>query len=233
MAMNKKFPSFAGNVWAGSFCRALRRELRGVVGEPGSIVREARQRAVEMYRGLEGSMSDPREESMIASCCLVLATYRVLVAQLPEAEVIRHIQNAVALVFQKPMRMLMRVWLWFARRPISGLSKNRWRRFSEWMYGPGMGFSQEEDLEKVDLIVHRCAFHRFFVEHDAPQLTRVFCLWDRNWMDVINSSRRTVRTERPSTLASGGDCCRFRVVVTPRATDDAANDIALDVQGGA
>lgn len=49
-----------------------------------------------------------------------------------------------------------------------------------------MQFDQEETLDSVELLVRRCAFHQFFVEHGEPALTRVFCEWDRNWMDIVN-----------------------------------------------
>ena len=35
-------------------------------------------------------------------------------------------------------------------------------------------------------------------------------------MDVIDASSRPVRVERPTTISTGGDCCRFRFV---RETD--------------
>ena len=95
------------------------------------------------------------------------------------------------------------------------------------MYGPGMEFDQEDTEGSVDLIVRRCGFHQFFVEHEEPHLTRVFCEWDRNWMDVIDQSNRPVRTERPTTISTGGDCCRFRFIRDAEKSGKEPNDVVL------
>jgi hypothetical protein len=50
------------------------------------------------------------------------------------------------------------------------------------------------------------------VDHGEPTLTPVVCAFDHFWMDILDRSSRPIRTERPSTISTGGDCCRFRFI---------------------
>src|SRR5262249_32731957 len=124
-------------------------------------------------------------------------------------------------------RLLARVWLWLTRDPLKRLRGNRWMNQGQRMYGSGMQFDQEETENSVDLIVRRCAFHEFFLGQGEPGLTRVFCAWDRNWMDIVNASRHSIRAERPTTISTGGDCCRFRLTRTEGSRQGEPNDIIL------
>jgi hypothetical protein len=60
-----------------------------------------------------------------------------------------------------------------------------------------------------------------------PSLTVLICAWDRNWMDLIDQSPRPVRTERPSTISTGGDCCRFRFIRDAQKSGKEPNDVVL------
>ena len=91
-----------------------------------------------------------------------------------------------------------------------------------------MGFGQHTDADSTTMIVSRCAFHRFFVEHGEPSLTRLVCAWDRNWMDVLNASKRPVRVERPHTISTGAETCHFRFVRDPDKRDTTTRDVIDD-----
>jgi hypothetical protein len=58
--------------------------------------------------------------------------------------------------------------------------------------------------------VTRCFYHTFFLANGAPELTPVFCDWDNLWAEEIVPARHGLRFARPTTLASGGDMCRFQ-----------------------
>ena len=95
------------------------------------------------------------------------------------------------------------------------------------MYGKSMEFADENTEDSADMLVTRCAFHEFFVGHGEPSLTVLICAWDRNWMDVIDQSARPVRTERPTTISTGGDCCRFRFIRDAEKSGKEPNDVVL------
>ena len=87
--------------------------------------------------------------------------------------------------------------------------------------------SEEKETNSVDLLVTQCYYHQFFVDHGEPGLTLLVCAWDRNWMNVVDESFRAIRTERPSTISTGGDCCRFRYVRDEDKSGKSLNDIVL------
>lgn len=110
------------------------------------------------------------------------------------------------------------------------IAKLNMAKWGQRMYGTSMGFAQEQTSDRVTLIVNRCAFHRFFVEHGEPELTQLLCAWDRHWMDVIDSSKKPVRTERPTTISTGGDCCRFHFVRDEAKAGKPKSDVILEQQ---
>ena len=75
-----------------------------------------------------------------------------------------------------------------------------------------MEFAEEKTNDTVVLVVNRCAYPKFFVDHGEPALTPVLCMFDRVWMEIIDRSSRPVRMERPSTISTGADSCRFRFI---------------------
>jgi hypothetical protein len=75
-----------------------------------------------------------------------------------------------------------------------------------------MEFAEEKTDDAVVLVVRRCAYHQFFIDHGEPALTPVLCMFDRVWMEIIDRAPRPIRTERPSTISTGGDSCRFRFI---------------------
>ena len=225
--MGVRFGSFMANAWARSFLGHCAAELKHILPDPRRTIRRIRANAETIFWESEHTLPDKQTKSLIASCCLVLAAYRDLRSQRSEAEAFEIVRKAVYRTYRAPMRFMARLWLWLTRDPLKRLGQNWWKKRSERMYGAGMQFDQEETPDSVDLLVRRCAFHEFFVEHGEPALTRVFCEWDRNWMDIVNEPGRQIRTERPTTISTGGDCCRFRIVRADNADRESHDDIVL------
>jgi hypothetical protein len=215
------------NAWARSFLARCTAEMKRVLSDSKSRALRINANAAALFWEREPSLPDRQTKALNASCCLVLAAFRELRGDLGEAKAYNLVRAAVYRVYQKPMRFLVRVWLWVTRDPLRRLRENRWRNLSQRMYGAGMQFDQEETEGSVDLLVRRCAFHEFFLEHGEPELTRVFCAWDRNWMDVVDKAARSIRTERPETISTGGACCRFRLARTGDHVPQEHSDIIL------
>jgi hypothetical protein len=77
-------------------------------------------------------------------------------------------------------------------------------------YGKTFAYELAEDNEDAFVLkVHRCFYHAFFVRHGALELGAMFCLKDNNWADALDPARVGFTFVRPTTLARGGDCCRF------------------------
>jgi hypothetical protein len=169
--MRVKFGSFMAKAWARSFLAHCRAEMKPVLADSKSRAMRISDNAAALFWNREPSLPDKQTKALIASCCLVLAAYRELRGLLGEAEAYELVRNSVYCVYQKPMRFLVRAWLWLTRDPLKRLRGNRWRNQSRRMYGAGMQFDQEETENSVDLLVRRCAFHEFFLEHGEPELT--------------------------------------------------------------
>ena len=225
--MRANFGSFMADAWARSFLRHCRAELKGVLPDPRPSLRSIRKEAETIFRDCEPTLPDSQTRSLVASCSLVLAAYRHLSRGRDPAQAFEIVRRAVYRTYGRPMRFMARLWLRLARDPLKRLGRHWWRRQSARMYGAGMQFDQEDTADSVDLIVRRCAFHEFFAKHGEPELTRVFCGWDRNWMDVVDEPGRPVRTERPTTLSTGGDCCRFRIVRVTGERHEPGTDVIL------
>jgi len=228
--MRVAFGTRAANAWSKKFLRQLASEI----DELYSNEAQRRQKTQAMLNRICGTaqqlfdadkerLPDKQAYMVQGACCMVLAAYRILKDQSQDQ------QQAFALVraaFQRTYRgmgkFMMRPLLWFSRDPVKTLtSSDRTMKWSRRMYGVSMGFAQEADADSYTLVVNRCAFHQFFVDHDEATLTPLICEWDRNWMDVVDASTRPVRTERPTTISTGSQTCRFRFV---RAADKTAAD---------
>ncbi|MDX1377012.1 MAG: L-2-amino-thiazoline-4-carboxylic acid hydrolase [Burkholderiales bacterium] len=87
----------------------------------------------------------------------------------------------------------------------------------ERLFGSGFIYVQAvQEPARSHTHIRRCLFNDFFRAHGAPELTRVFCALDSIWVDELHQPRYGVRFERPTTLAAGGDACRFEFSRAPR-----------------
>jgi hypothetical protein len=78
------------------------------------------------------------------------------------------------------------------------------------IYGNKFVIEQEGDGKPFfSSNVKQCAYHEFFKANHAPELTKVFCSWDRLWANEIKPLRHGIKFERPTTLAEGDVECRF------------------------
>ena len=133
-----------------------------------------------------------------------------------------------AFLAQTPVRLMglmIRVLLWCTRDPVTWLSRKSLAELSRRRYGVRMGFEDEVAPDRATLIVTHCAFHQFFVEHGAPQLTRLFCEWDGYWMDAFDASSRPIRTERPTTISTGAERCHFHFIRDPAKAGKGPRDV--------
>ncbi|MGH9753565.1 MAG: L-2-amino-thiazoline-4-carboxylic acid hydrolase [Blastocatellia bacterium] len=206
------------NVLGYFFLRNCRRELRRKAPsdellDADLLVARIRDHTQQVFDASVVALPDPQARVIYAYCSLVLAAFREFRAETNDAA------GAYAFartVFQRtlecPWRWLPKIWLRLARDPVGFLSRWSLVRLFQRSQGTSMEFAEEKTDGAVVLVVRRCAYHQFFVDHGEPTLTPVVCMFDRVWMEVIDRSSRPIRTERPSTISTGGDCCRFRFI---------------------
>lgn len=96
-----------------------------------------------------------------------------------------------------------------ARDPMKSLVNYSKKRLPA-MYGKVFTFTQEGDEKSVyTMRVKKCFYHQFYCQHGQPELTKLFCEWDRNWIDPISEAKHKVRFTRSETIATDGESCPF------------------------
>jgi L-2-amino-thiazoline-4-carboxylic acid hydrolase len=175
------------------------------------------------------SCPDTQARIILKLCCLSLSSYHALLAEINNSQVAYSIvKNTIGKLYQRFARFAFRPLLWLVNDPVKVISIINWKKLSQIIYGKAMDFEQEVLPDRAILIVNRCAFHKFFVDQGEPHLTQVFCAWDRLWMDVIDNSRRPIRTERPTTISTGSACCQFQCIRETGKIGKKTNDVILE-----
>jgi len=230
--MRLQFGNPVINVLGYFFLRNCRRELRRKA--PGAeqpdanlLVARIREHTQQVF---DASVALPDQQARVicAYCSLLLAAFREFRAETGDAAgAYAFTRTAFQKTLERPWRLLIKLWLWIAHDPVGFLSRWSLARFFQRNQGTSMEFAEEKTDDTVVLVVRRCAYHQFFVDHGEPALTPVLCMFDRIWMEVIDRSPRPIRTERPSTISTGGDSCRFRFIRDRNKQGVAPVDVVL------
>ena len=227
--MRTSFGSGTANAFARRFLRHLTDEVNKVFpGDGRPVVHRVRDAAQALFDARSHGLPDLQARRNLCMCALVLAGYREVLGQAGDPQqALAVVREACCRTSQIPMRLMMRVMLWCIRDPVTWLSRNSLAALSRRQYGASMGFEDEVAPDRATLIVTRCAFHQFFVEHGEPQLTRIICEWDRHWMDVLDASPRPIRTERPTTISTGAERCHFHIIRDTAKAGKETRDVVL------
>jgi hypothetical protein len=229
--MRLNFGHVAANAWARGFLRNCRRELRGRVPDTGRTAAAIARTAQAVFDEGAADLPDRKAKVIRTLCSLVLAAARELRPALGPDAAFDTVRRAFGATFRGPVLLVVRAWLWLSRDPVRSLARVSLAAVGRKQYGASMEFDEARTADAYELIVRRCAFHQFFLDHGAPELTPLICAWDRAWMDVIDGSARPVRTERPSTISTGGACCRFRLVRDGAERPAGSDDVILVTLG--
>jgi hypothetical protein len=216
------------NWWGRSFLKHARRELRPIVSDSDALVLRIRDYAQTVYRDAAINEPNKKTRDVFAYCSLVLAAYKETRAETNDSELaFRVARMAFHNACEPAWRFIMKTWMFFVRDPVAYLKRKSIVKSSSKMFGPSMNLAEEHADNSVDLVVHKCGFHQFFVDHGEPSLTPVVCVFDHYWMQMMDRSRRPVRTERTSALSLGDDCCRFRFIRDNGKQDNPPVDVVL------
>lgn len=80
------------------------------------------------------------------------------------------------------------------------------RTKSQQAYGPAFRIEDTDNAGGFVSQVHVCGYRTFLRRHHAVEINEVLCAWDKVWIDALPQG---IKFTRPSTLASGGQSCRF------------------------
>jgi hypothetical protein len=219
-----------GWFWRSNFLRRLRSTLDAIrPHDRAVIVEDTRREAVSLYEQRITDDLDRKGHMIVTMCSHVLAAYRAVLSRTGDAALaFKVVQQTMESTLRTPLLWMLRVFLKLYRDPVGKLSRMDFVERGRKGYGKTMEFDEEHTPDGVDMLVRRCAFHQFFVDHGVPGLTIAVCNWDRNWMDLLNESKRPIRSERPTTISTGGDCCRFRFIRDPDKRERDADDVVSD-----
>lgn len=226
--MYVRFGNPVSNVWSYFFLRNCRRLLEPLSPNASAVMARIRHDAQQVFDAKAATAPDSKAKLIYAYCSLVLAAFRQVRAETGDvAGAYDLAKQAFQKSLERPLSLMIKLWLWFVRDPVGKLNRVALAEFFQRNQGESMTYAEEKTADSVDLVVHRCAFNQFFVDHGEPALTPVVCVFDRVWMNIFDRSSRPVRTERPSTLSTGGDHCRFRFIRDDEKGSVKAADVVL------
>jgi hypothetical protein len=225
--------SVAGQLWESTwrkrYLRHLRTELQAVLpGVAKEAVRHVRCEARRTVEARRAEIPDPQGLMVISSASLVLASYREITRHgIAEAEARELIGRVFRRVFAVPTSRATRLLLRFTPDPVAEMNRHSIAPLFRVVFGRLFTFDEHHTDAGVVLTVSHCGFNDFFTHEGEPQLTRLICAWDRNWLQPMDSSDRPIATRRSQTLSTGAPRCEFHFdSAEPRPAPTV--DVALD-----
>jgi hypothetical protein len=189
-------------------------------GEGPHLEQGIRSEQTALYESKRGLATGEQNAFHLRCMTLAIAAYRVLQVSLPKDDAFEKVRRA----FIEPGRAdTLREMAEMmntapdASRDLVAYSKSQEEQF----WGSTFNFERvQDDDHAYKLHVNECFYHRFFSENGAPELTRLGCDINANWIDAIDPAKHGVRFERPSMLGYGGDKCRFYFYRLPMAQEE-------------
>ncbi|MCA9688907.1 MAG: L-2-amino-thiazoline-4-carboxylic acid hydrolase [Myxococcales bacterium] len=201
------------------FRRALGRRLRRTPGvRARALVAAARGRAVALVEANAGRVVDRPSASHLRVCAAVAGAYMALRTELHDDAAAFAIVREVWLgAAAGPPAWLMRWLPWLTRDPFRFTVKVSKTKQTAYY---GISFRrrvEQDDDDAYRMTVTECFYQRFFVDLGVPELAPMFCEKDFDWAGAIDPRRHGFAFARPTTLAAGGDGCRFEMRRVARA----------------
>jgi hypothetical protein len=170
------------------------------------VIRSEQTALYESKRGLAG---DEQHTFHLRCGTLVLAAYRVLQRSIPKDDAFEKVRRAFIEPGRADTFREMAEMMNTAGDPFRQLVTHT-KSQEEQFLGSTFKFERVQDDDHAYKVhVHECFYHRFFSENGAPELTKLACDINANWIDAIDPAKHGVRFERPSMLGYDGDKCQF------------------------
>ncbi len=210
MTSKSGFKTRTANMWRRGFLRALKREVRFLLpSETEQVMMAVREDAQSIFDKHSHEARDPQGMMAIGLPALVLATHRELIARgVSQSVAFEVLRRSYRSTFESQMRWLTRLEVFFLRDPVKFYERNFIPILNSY-FGKSFTWDKKRTDAGWALVATQCGVWDMFSAEGAPELTRLICEWDRNWLNVLDRSRRPIATRRTMTLSTGGSHCEF------------------------
>jgi hypothetical protein len=172
------------------------------------LVSRLRDRHDRLLTAQRDRVIDAASEHNLALTLAVLAGYRELAPVIDDEERLLDVLRAA---FVEPLRPAVTAAVLDAAPDPFAAMVNISRQREREAFGAGFVFTYpHDDDDHYVAQVERCYYHEVLRANGAALLTPVFCAFDANWIDAIDSDRHGLTFERPTTIGTGGRACPFR-----------------------
>jgi hypothetical protein len=160
------------------------------------------------------AIDDPSRQWLLLSS-IILAAYEELQPLVGDAQAMLSIlRNAMAAPFKEHLTEYIADRFGISRdapeEAFIRIAENFKARGEE-RFGQAYSYVQEvQDEGRCFVNIQKCFFNDFFRANEKPELTQIFCAMDNLWAEELEKPCYGVRFECPTTLAQGGDLCRFQ-----------------------
>ena len=179
-----------------------------------------RSELTALFESKRGLAADEQSTFHLRCGTLALAGYRVLQRFVPKEGAFEKVRRAFIEPGRADMLREMAEVMNSGTDPfrqVVAYSKSQEEQF----FGSKFTFERvQDDDQAYKLHVNECFFHRFFSDNGAPELTKLGCDVNANWIDAIDPAKHRVLLDRPSLLGYGGDKCRFYFYRLPMAQEE-------------
>jgi len=188
--------------------------FQGRIPETSERLEKLYAEAIDQNQSAVGD--DRRGRSHLAQAAFVLASYRSVLPWLGNNShaAIEMIRQPLGDGASKLQELLIQWRLLFSRDVLeTGAAALRSMEIdwgSSWEVDHVTERSAEGQLQAATSTVKRCFYADFFKRNGTPELTYLFCAWDRAYFDSI-PAKYNVRFDRPKTIADGDDVCLFKL----------------------
>jgi hypothetical protein len=189
--------------------RRLRRRLHDQgVQETGALMREIAIEIERIVAEYSAMIVDEKTRPHLRLTACVLACYQALAAgPLDRDQALEWVEEAFVSIGRTMLTFYTRAILMTSRDPFAAITSASRRSIAQ--YGSAWTFRVEETDTSFAMISTKCFYHEFFMAAGCPELTRIFCAWDENWIRPIDPAKYRVVFERPTTMGTGGSECPF------------------------
>lgn len=218
------FHTPTANLWRRRFLRSLKNEVRLLLpSETAEVMTSVAEQAQILFDKHVYRAPDPQGMMAVGFPSLLLAAHRELTSRgVSEGVTFEVLRRSFRSTLQSQIQWVMRLQLFLVRDPWKFYEKH-FIPLLYWYFGKSFTWDKKTTDTGWALVGKQCGFFDLFSAEGSPQLTRLICEWDRNWLNALDQSKRPIATRRTMTLATGASHCEFhfdRAAAAPSKTVD-------------
>ena len=151
--------------------------------------------------------SDAASVGHIETCCSVIAIFRYLRSEMSMNDCLEAIRygfvNSLSFITHQTEKFLSQ-----SPDPFNDMIAMSKQKEKE--YGDSFEFYRKKDDGLAYLLeVKKCFFCKLLTVNNAQELMPIFCDFDTLWMKAIDPKKHGFKFDRPETIGTGGDVCKF------------------------